>query len=71
LIANDAAEAKAKALGKITGWAQPHKDNVLEIDKLMDVSDLLRGNGRFVTLTEAANEQPFQFVCEYLPIGRR
>jgi Domain of Unknown Function (DUF1543) len=70
LIANDAAEAKAKALGKITGWAQPHKDNVLEIDKMMDVSDLLRGNGYFVTLTKAADEPPFQFVCEYMPIGR-
>ena len=71
MIANDAADAKAKALRKITGWAQPHKDNVLEIDKMMDVSDLLRGNGYFVTLTKAANEQPFQFVCEYLAIGRR
>jgi hypothetical protein len=71
LIANDAADAKAKALRKITGWAQPHKDNILEIDKMMDLSALLSRNGYFVTLTKAADEKPFQFVCEYLPIGQR
>jgi hypothetical protein len=70
LIANDARDAKAKALQRISGWTQPHKDNVLEIDKLLDVSAQLRGNGYFVTLTKATNDKPFQFVCEYLPIGQ-
>ena len=69
IVATDAAAAKRKALREINGWSQPHKDRLFEIEKAIDVSALMTGYGRCLTLTQANVERPFAFQCEYLPIG--
>jgi hypothetical protein len=69
IVAADAKAAKQKALARVNGWAQPHKDRLFEIEKAVDVTALMNTYGCFLTLTPATNEKPFRFHCEYLPIG--
>ena len=69
LVAPDSAAAKAKALAQIKDWSLPHKDNVFEVEKAIDVGAQLQRYGFFLKLTEAVGEKPFKFVCDYLPIG--
>jgi hypothetical protein len=35
----------------------------------VDLTALLRGYGRFISLTPATIQKPFVFQCEYLPIA--
>jgi hypothetical protein len=68
LVAPDAETAKAKALNRVQDWSQPHRDNLFEVDKAMDVTALMRRYGCFLKLTKAVDEQRFTFVCRYLPL---
>jgi hypothetical protein len=69
LVAPDAKAATAKALQQIRGWSAPHRDNVFEIEKAIDVTAFLQGRGQYLTLTQATEAKPFTFVCEYLPLS--
>lgn len=71
LVAPDAkaAKAKAKALSQIGSWSLPHKDNLFEVEKAIDLAALLEVYGYSLSLKPATKENPFMFVCDYLPIG--
>src|ERR1700722_10645279 len=69
LVAADAKAAKAKALTQIESWSLPHKDNVFEVEKAIDLTALLRTYGVVLKLTKATSEKPFKFVCDSLPIA--
>jgi hypothetical protein len=68
LVAPDAETAKAKALNRVQDWSQPHRDNLFEADKAVDVTALMRRYGCFLKLTKGGEEQRFTFVCRYLPL---
>ncbi len=61
--------AKQKALAQINDWVQPHKDQIFEIEKAVDLTGLMAGDGRFLGLRQATIQKPFAFQCRYLPIG--
>lgn len=69
LVASDVKAATAKALMRIKGWALPHKDNVFEVEKAIDVTAMMERYGCALTLTKASRETPFSFTCNYVPIG--
>ncbi len=69
LVARDAKSATATALTRIKSWSLPHKDNVFEIEKAVDVSASMNQYGYFLELTKAATEKPFVFSCGYVPIA--
>ncbi len=69
LVATDAKAAKQRALSKIQGWELPHKDNLLEVENLVDLSKAAADDGYYLKLTKAVVEKPFEFICDYLPIG--
>lgn len=69
LVAPDAKAAKAKALTRIKGWSLPHKDNLFEVEKAIDLTVQLQAYGYSLKLRPATEEKPFKFVCDYLPIG--
>ena len=70
LVAQDANSAKAQALAGIRHWAQPHRDRLFEVEKMLDVTTLTRSYGHSLTLSKATTKKPFNFACEYRPIGR-
>ena len=69
IVADSAASAKARALAAIKGWALPHKDNLFEVENLLDLNALASGYGRGLRLTRAIVARPFAFACDYLPIA--
>ena len=69
LVAPDAKAAKAKALARIQGWSEPHKDKLFEVEAAVDVTASMRRYGYFLELAKAKVEKPFAFVCRYLPIA--
>jgi hypothetical protein len=71
LVAGDAAAAKQRALSLIGSWTLPHKDNLLEVENLLDLSNVATDHGYRLKLTKAVAEKPFEFSCDYLPIGTR
>jgi hypothetical protein len=69
VIAADAETAKDNAKAQISRWQKPHKDRLFEIDKTLDVSEMMKSQGRYLVLRPATDERPFQFQCDYRPIG--
>jgi hypothetical protein len=69
LVAPDAKAATKKALQQIRSWKLPHKDNVFEVEKAVDVTELMGRYGYRLKLTKAATEKPFEFTCAYIRIG--
>ena len=69
VVAPDARAAKARALQSVHDWKQPHRDNLFEVEKAIDVGALAESGGQFVALTKAASERPFRFTCRYVPIA--
>jgi Domain of Unknown Function (DUF1543) len=69
LVTRDAKLAKQRALSLVGGWTLPHKDNLFEVENLLDLSQLAAEQGYRLKLTKAAAERPFAFNCDYRPIG--
>lgn len=69
LVAPDAGVAKARAKALIKSWLLPHKDNLFEVEKAIDINALLEAYGYSLSLKPATEEKPFTFVCDYLPIA--
>lgn len=69
LVAPDAKAATRKALTMIRGWTLPHKDNVFEVEKAIDVSAWMNEYGYSLVLSKATEEKPFVFDCAYVRIG--
>jgi hypothetical protein len=69
LVARDAKTAKQRALSLVGSWTLPHKDNLFEVENLLDLSKLAAERGYGLKLTKAAAEKPFVFACDYRPIG--
>ncbi len=69
LVAADAKAAKQQALARVRSWTLPHKDNLFEVENLLDLSEAAVERGYRLRLTKAVAEKPFEFRCDYLPIG--
>lgn len=69
LVAKDANEAKKKALAQAKSWKSVHRDNLYEIDDIVNISLILPQNIK-MQLTPKMIDIGFEFTCCYLPIGR-
>ncbi len=66
VVAENEQDAKAKAVKSIAEWESPHRDYLFDVDKILDVNQLLRDK---LILTPCAKGQDFDFTCKYVPIG--
>jgi Domain of Unknown Function (DUF1543) len=69
LVASHAKAAKARAVMEVKRWSLPHKDNLFEVEKAIDLTAQLQAGGYALKLTPATEEKPFTFVCDYRPIA--
>lgn len=60
VVAADSKAAGAKAFSEAQGWTLPHKDNVFEVEQVVDVNAQMSQSGYSVVLTKATDEKPFQ-----------
>lgn len=65
VVANDENEAKHKAKSQIQDWIQPHKDNLFEVEKVLEIN--LFGN-KYIHLKKSTEPDCFEFKCEYKPV---
>jgi hypothetical protein len=70
LVAADARAAIVRSLGHIRHLTAPHRDKVFEVEKSLNISELMLERGYSLRLTPAATTQPFRFVCRYLRLAR-
>jgi hypothetical protein len=70
IVSPDEATAKAKAKIQISHWQKPHRDQLFEIEKTIDIGAQMQRSGYHLTLTPATREKTFQFECDYRLIGR-
>jgi hypothetical protein len=70
IVVSDALAAKEKAKAQIRHWQKPHKDRLFEIDKTLDIGELMQRQGYYLVLRPATHEKPFRFQCDYRPIAQ-
>ncbi|MBA2655373.1 MAG: DUF1543 domain-containing protein [Tatlockia sp.] len=70
IVATDEHQAKKKAVQQISEWESPHRDNLHEVDTVLDLSSLLIRQNSFLHLIETNDKSPFEFTCCYTPIGK-
>jgi hypothetical protein len=71
VVAEDEKEAKKKALAQIKSWGSGHKDNLYEIDNVLNLALALNVSQDFkMQLTPNNIDTKFEFKCSYLPIAR-
>lgn len=70
VVAENEAVAKQKAKTTISHWQVPHKDNLYNLDKCINVSNLLASKGLNIHLEYTTCPEPFIFTCKYVPIGK-
>lgn len=67
VVAENEQDAKAKAVKSISEWESPHRDYLFDVDKILDVNQLLHNK---LILTPCAEGKNFDFTCKYVPIGK-
>lgn len=70
VVAENPAEAKARAVANIQNWNLPHRDKQFEVEQLLLVNEMLAKQGYSIHLEPVEKEEPFSFTCDYVPIGK-
>jgi hypothetical protein len=70
IVARDEAEAFARAKEQVSDWKIPHRDNLFELEQIVDLSKDVRDKGPNILLSPAAERGPFHYQTGFLPIGR-
>ncbi len=67
LAGSDKAEVWKRARALSPGWTARHKDNFVSVDAMIEVNDLLSGEGFHVRLeTKGAGETTLRLVSDYI-----
>lgn len=68
VVAENEQSAKSKAVKMVSEWESPHRDYLFDVDKILDVNSLLHNR---IKLTPCPQRSEFEFICKYVPIGKR
>ncbi len=69
LVAENAQQAKSRAVKAITGWQDPHRDALFEIEKTLNLSELTAAQTHHIHLTSIDDPSQPGFTCNYRKIG--
>ncbi len=70
VVASNEIEAKQKALKQVSNWKSAHRDNLYEIDSVLNMDKILMKQGYYLKLAKEVEPKSFDFSCCYIPIGR-
>ncbi len=62
-------KAIVRALKGMRDWQLPHRDAILEVEKIICVNDLFETSGYYIHLTKTEEIKPFEFTCKYVRIN--
>lgn len=67
VVAANEQEAKSRAIKNISHWDMPHKDYLFDVEKIIDVGNLLPNT---IKLVPCDDKKDFEFICKYVPLGK-
>lgn len=70
VVAPNEMQAKRQAVQQVAQWETAHRDNLYQMDTLLNLNQLLASNHYYLHLEKASAPRPFEFTCRYTPIGR-
>lgn len=70
VVAENKEEAKKKALREVSEWQSAHRDNLYDIDQVLELNTLLSNQGHHLHLHKQVDIKAFEFTCTYKPIGK-
>jgi hypothetical protein len=70
VLAENESKAKVKALKQILNWDSHHKDYQFELERVIDVHNILQRDNLFLHLIKSEKETKFEFTCKYISIGK-
>ncbi len=70
IAAKDEKEAKAKALAMVRDWEQGHKDNIYQLDTLVNLNSLISSQWS-LQLQRQSSSSDFRFEFGYNPIAQK
>lgn len=70
VVAESEGKAKGRAMKFVRHWAEPHKDDLYEAEKVFNLSEASLSERLYVHLTPAKQAQDPTFTCRYIPIRK-
>jgi hypothetical protein len=70
VVAENVTEAKRRAKAAITGWDQPHRDDMYEADQIFCLNDEALGEQLHIHLMPTPTVRPLSFTCRYVRLGQ-
>jgi hypothetical protein len=71
VVADTLPKAKARALKSVTGWREPHRDEMYEAEQAFAIGEAGAMQHLHIHLTPSAIVKNLQFACDYTPIRDR
>lgn len=71
VVANSVPQAKARALKSVTGWREPHRDEMYEAEQAFAIGAEGTMPNLHIHLTPSAVTKELTFTCDYTPIRAR
>jgi len=71
VVADSLAKAKARALRSVTGWREPHRDEMYEAEQAFAIGAEGAMLPLHIHLTPSALAKELAFTCDYTPIRAR
>lgn len=71
VVADSLPKAKARALKSVTGWREPHRDDMFEAEQAFSLGTAGAQHRLHIHLTPAATPKALAFTCDYTPIRAR
>ena len=71
VVADSLAKAKARALRSVTGWREPHRDEMYEAEQAFAIGTEGAMLPLHIHLTPSALAKELAFTCDYTPIRAR
>ncbi|MDO9370836.1 MAG: DUF1543 domain-containing protein [Sphingopyxis sp.] len=71
VVADGIPKAKSRALKSVTGWREPHRDEMYEAEQAFAIGDAGAMERLHIHLTPSTLAKDLQFTCDYTPIRER
>jgi len=71
VVADSLAKAKSRALKSVTGWREPHRDEMYEAEQAFAIGDGGAMQHLHIHLTPSSVAKELSFSCDYTPIRDR
>jgi hypothetical protein len=70
-VATSQKAAIQRSIQAQSSWTQPHKDRLMQLEKVLSVSETIQNGGLHIHLQKADVEKPMQFVSKYISLKHK